>query len=104
MKIVEAEAIPIDIPIKAPLRVSGGVNLYFSKDIIVKITDEKGNTGYGEGAPRIRITGETRKECLSFLNNELFPNLKNEKKRSRPGRTVFSVMLPVVEGDENGKG
>lgn len=79
MKITEAEAISIDIPIKAPLRVSGGVNLDFSKDIIVKITDEKGNTGYGEGAPRIRITGETRRECLSFLNDELFPNLKGEK-------------------------
>ena len=79
MKIIEAEAISIDIPIIAPLRVSGGVNLDFSKDIIVKITDEKGNTGYGEGAPRIRITGETRKECLSFLNDELFPNLKGEE-------------------------
>ncbi|MFC1828136.1 mandelate racemase/muconate lactonizing enzyme family protein [Thermodesulfobacteriota bacterium] len=79
MKIAEAEAISIDIPIKAPLRVSGGVNLYFAKDIIVKITDEKGNIGYGEGAPRVRITGETRKECLSFLNDELFPNLKGEE-------------------------
>lgn len=79
MKIIKAEAISIDIPIKAPLRVSGGVNLDFSRDIIVKITDEKGNTGYGEGAPRIRITGETRKECLAFLNNELFPNLKGEE-------------------------
>lgn len=78
MKIVKTEAIAIDIPIKAPLRVSGGVNLDFSKDIIVKIIDEKGNTGYGEGAPRVRITGETRKECLSFLNDELFPNLKGE--------------------------
>lgn len=79
MKIIEAEAIAIDIPIKAPLRVSGGVNLDFAKDIIVKLTDEKGNTGYGEGAPRIRITGETRKECLAFLNNELFPNLLGEE-------------------------
>ena len=79
MKIIEAEAISIDIPIKAPLRVSGGVNLDFSRDILVKITDEKGNTGYGEGAPRTRITGETRKECLSFLNDELLPNLKGEK-------------------------
>ena len=85
MKIVEAEAISIDIPIKAPLRVSGGSNLDFSKDIIVKITDEKGNTGYGEGAPRIRITGETRKECLLFLNDELFPVLK-ERRRQKAGR------------------
>ena len=46
MKIIEAEAISIDIPIKAPLRVSGGVNLDFSRDIIVKIIDEKGSSGY----------------------------------------------------------
>jgi len=79
MKIIKTEAIAIDIPIKAPLRVSGGGNLDFARDIIVKLTDEKGNTGYGEGAPRIRITGETRKECLAFLNNELFPNLLGQE-------------------------
>ena len=56
MKIIKAEAISINIPIKAPLRVSGGVNLDFARDIIVKITDDHGNTGYGEGAPRVRIT------------------------------------------------
>jgi len=54
MKIIEAEAISIDIPIKAPLRVSGGVNLDFSRDIIVKIIDEKGNVNRDQDIDSVR--------------------------------------------------
>jgi len=56
--------------VKIPMRFSFSHNLskrFESESIIVRVEDEKGNCGYGEGAPRSYVTGENLTSCDTFL-------------------------------------
>ncbi len=44
-----------------------------SDSIIVKLTTECGTSGFGEGAPRPYVTGETVKGAIEFIKSELLP-------------------------------
>ena len=62
--------------VKIPMRFSFSHNLsnrFQSESIIVRISDEKGNIGFGEGAPRTYVTGEDLLSCESFLKNQINP-------------------------------
>jgi len=44
-----------------------------SDSVIVKLTTERGVSGFGEGAPRPYVTGETTEGCAECIANELLP-------------------------------
>lgn len=48
----------------------------FSDSIVVRLMDENGVIGYGEGVPRPYVTGETVANCLSYMQNHLWPAVK----------------------------
>jgi muconate cycloisomerase len=45
----------------------------FSDSIVVKVRDESGAEGFGEGAPRPYVTGETQVSALKHIANTLWP-------------------------------
>jgi L-Ala-D/L-Glu epimerase / N-acetyl-D-glutamate racemase len=55
----------------------------WSDSVVVQVRDEAGTVGYGEGAPRPYVTGETVETMLDHLASELWPRVA--------GRLVPSV-------------
>jgi muconate cycloisomerase len=47
----------------------------FSDSVIVKITADSGETGFGEAVPRPYVTGETVDSCIDHIIKELLPVL-----------------------------
>jgi L-Ala-D/L-Glu epimerase len=50
-----------------------------TENIILKIVDEHGNTGYGEGVPRSYVTGETVANSIEALKKEILPLIINRR-------------------------
>jgi L-alanine-DL-glutamate epimerase-like enolase superfamily enzyme len=48
-----------------------------SENLVVKVTTDKGSSGYGEGIPRAFVTGESMPETFAFLIKSLGPKLLN---------------------------
>src|ERR1700731_1402076 len=46
----------------------------FSDSIVVKVRDESGIVGFGEGAPREYVTGETQTTALAHIAETLWPS------------------------------
>src|SRR5437762_5668270 len=46
-----------------------------SDSIVVRVQDETGVEGFGEGAPRAYVTGETTETALSHLADTLWPRV-----------------------------
>lgn len=44
-----------------------------SENLVVQVTTRDGLSGYGEGVPRVFVTGETMEGCLAFLREKLAP-------------------------------
>ena len=63
--------IPLRTPFKTALRTVESV-----EDIVIKITTENGETGYGEAPPTKAITGETLESITKALDAYLIPAIK----------------------------
>ena len=50
-----------------------------TENLIVKLTDENGLSGYGEGIPRDYVTGETAPTALEGLKTSLLPLILNRE-------------------------
>ncbi len=72
MKIVSADLyalrIPFTIPFSHRLKTRS-----FSDSIIVKLTTDSGESGFGEGVPRPYVTGETVSSSLDYIKHVLLP-------------------------------
>lgn len=62
--------VPLVTPFKTALRAVEAVN-----DIIVKVTSDTGEIGYGEAAPTAVITGETKESIKSTILNYIKPSI-----------------------------
>jgi L-alanine-DL-glutamate epimerase-like enolase superfamily enzyme len=60
--------LPFFYPFKHKLATHEG-----SENLVVKVTTDAGLTGYGEGVPRVFVTGETLSSATSFLAETLVP-------------------------------
>src|SRR5207244_7056226 len=47
----------------------------WSDSVVVRVRDEAGTEGFGEGAPRAYVTGETVETMLDHLAGELWPRV-----------------------------
>lgn len=63
-------SVPLVTPFKTALRIVEAVN-----DIVVKITSDAGEIGYGEAAPTAVITGETKESIQSAILNYIKPSI-----------------------------
>lgn len=63
-------SVPLVTPFKTALRTVEAVN-----DIVIKITTDTEETGYGEAAPTAVITGETKESIKSAILNYIKPSI-----------------------------
>lgn len=90
MKIRRAEAFLIRLPLRLTVRHALAARRE-SLNLIVRLVDEQGNEGWGEGIPRPYVTGETPETAFGILTERIlpaFPGVRIEE----PGR-----LLPVVQ-------
>lgn len=72
MRIVSAHLYALHIPFKIPFSHKLMTRSY-SDSIIVKLTADSGESGFGEGSPRPYVTGETVPSCLDQIQQILLP-------------------------------
>lgn len=72
MRIVSAHLYALRIPFKIPFSHKLMTRSY-SDSIIVKLTADSGESGFGEGIPRPYVTGETVSSCLDQIRRILLP-------------------------------
>jgi L-alanine-DL-glutamate epimerase-like enolase superfamily enzyme len=72
MRIVSAHLYALRIPFKIPFSHTLMTRSY-SDSIIVKLTADSGESGFGEGMPRPYVTGETVSSCLDHIQRVLLP-------------------------------
>lgn len=75
MRIVSAHLYALSIPFKIPFSHKLMTRSY-SDSIIVKLTADNGESGYGEGIPRPYVTGETVTTCLNHIQRVLLPHVE----------------------------
>jgi muconate cycloisomerase len=74
MKLVSATVYAMRLPFVASFAHSTKEHA-FSDSIIVKVCDESGAVGFGEGAPRPYVTGETQESAMRHLAETLWPSV-----------------------------
>ncbi len=102
MKIVSADLyalrIPFTIPFSHRLKTRS-----FSDSIIVKLTTDSGESGFGEGVARPYVTGETVSSSLDYIKHVLLPLIQQHVFHPLPQDTdsmnvlsEISAMLPML--------
>src|ERR1700722_1474154 len=74
MKLMSATVYALRLPFVASFAHSAKERVY-SDSIIVKVRDESGIEGFGEGAPREYVTGETQATALAHIAETLWPSV-----------------------------
>ncbi len=105
MRIVSAHLYALRIPFKIPFSHRLMTRSY-SDSIIVKLTADSGESGFGEGVPRPYITGETVSASLDYIQQILLPlveqhNLSEWSLNTEPMTLLseISTMLPGTGND-----
>lgn len=74
MKIIGGKIYALRIPFVEAFSHSAK-NRKFSDSIVVRLAADDGTTGYGEGAARPYVTGETVGTCVEYIKNQLYPSI-----------------------------
>src|SRR5512136_654079 len=74
MNFVTARIFALQIPFTNAFSHSAKTRTY-SDSVIVKITANTGESGFGEAVPRPYVTGETVDSCIDHINKVLLPAL-----------------------------
>lgn len=74
MRVTAVEVFPVDIPFRVKFSHSLKERTS-SESIIVKVTLDSGQTGYGEGLPREYVTGETVASAVEVIRSKVMPLL-----------------------------
>ena len=77
MKIQGSRAWAVRIPLRTPFPHNLSVRKV-TESIIIQLQDDRGFFGFGEGAPRPYVTGESLSSCMAFIKNTLFPWLARQ--------------------------
>ncbi len=78
MKIETIEVLPVRLPTKAVLTLPRGPSRTIAEGkriVVVKMTDQDGNVGWGEAGPSRRWSAETTESCASSIREYLAPAL-----------------------------
>lgn len=72
MKLAKASIISLGIPFVESFKHTTKERT-FSDAVVVRVEDEDGNVGYGEGLPRPYVSGETVDSMVAYLAEKLWP-------------------------------
>lgn len=75
MKIIDAQAIPIHIPLKKPFTIALGT-LTHTNHVLVRMRDDEGRTGWGETTTFHSVYGYDQKSLYHVLTDHLLPAIK----------------------------
>jgi L-Ala-D/L-Glu epimerase / N-acetyl-D-glutamate racemase len=92
MKLVAATLYALRIPLVEPFDHSAA-RRRCADSVVVRVRDETGTEGFGEGAPRPHVTGETVEAMLDHLAHELWPRLAE---RDVPGADTLDALAAFV--------
>ena len=92
MTIAEIEVYVVEWPFKMPI-VHNLARNTSTENIVVRLVDTDGAVGYGEGIPRRYVTGESTKDALDFLTNDLIPRLIRLRVRPERALAVLTDLL-----------
>jgi L-alanine-DL-glutamate epimerase-like enolase superfamily enzyme len=74
LKIERIDLYPVSIPLNHPYKDANRIETH-SRDVVVKLTESGGATGWGAGSPRSFPTGETQVSAMKTLQEYLAPLL-----------------------------
>jgi muconate cycloisomerase len=74
-RISEISLVALDLPFRTPFK-HAAASRNVSSSIIIKLTTDSGNTGFGECLPRSYVTGESRDSAFDMLKDIILPKLK----------------------------
>ena len=77
MKIKAIEYIMLDMPLKYPYTIAYE-EIKKTTNIVLKLTTDKGLTGWGCAAPDLQITGETTEDVVNNIDTVVSELLKNQ--------------------------
>ena len=101
VKIVGARLFVLRIPLRSPFTHAGAARSQ-TQSVVLELVAEDGTRGYGEGAPRKYVTGETLEDCvqsLSRLRIEPLPVATDSEVDARGIQTwVGDQLATVVDG------
>jgi len=83
MKIVDAEAIAIRIPLKHPFTIALGT-LTHSNHVLVRMVDDEGRVGWGETTTFHSVYGYDQKSLFNVITDHLIPAIKGLDPRNMP--------------------
>ena len=70
----------------------------FSDSFIVRLVAENGTEGFGEGAARPYVTGETLETGIEHIKNRLFPAIReNDFAEIETGNDAINALKPIAE-------
>lgn len=95
MKIISARLFAIRIPLKRPF--SHGLAIrHWTESVVVQLIADTGETGFGEGAPRTYVTGETTASCLAQIENVFLPEIFRHEFRDLNKYAAPSALLAEI--------
>jgi muconate cycloisomerase len=74
MRVCRAEAFLVRLPLRLTVRHALAARRE-SVNLLVRLRDERGNEGWGEGVPRDYVTGEVAATSFAYLEETLLPSL-----------------------------
>jgi L-Ala-D/L-Glu epimerase len=92
MRPVGATVYALRIPFVEAFAHSAGERRW-SDSVVVRLRDEVGTVGYGEGAPRPYVTGETVDAMIDHIARELWPRVAG-RQLPEPDLATLSAFLP----------
>src|SRR6266566_1771135 len=93
MKLVAATLYALRIPFVESFSHSAGERRW-SDSVVVRVRDDVGTEGYGEGTPRPYVTGKTVETMLDHLAKELWPRVADREVPSADDLEAFAAFLP----------
>jgi muconate cycloisomerase len=94
MKIVSARLFAVQIPLKHSFNHSLAVRRR-TESIVVQLITDTGETGFGEGAPRAYVTGETAASCLTQIETVFLPEVFRHEFRDFDEDTAAAMLADI---------
>jgi len=93
MKLTSATVYTLRLPFVASFAHSAKERA-FSDSIVIKVRDESGVEGFGEGAPREYVTGETQATAAAHIAETLWPSVARRQLTRRSATDTLPEFVP----------
>jgi len=92
LRIVQGDLLSIQVPFRAKLKHAPYPQDY-SGSVVVRLYSQDGQVGYGEGLPRVRVTGESIKSTRDTIHGTFMPLLLGRSFRSWDDAVDYAQVL-----------